>query len=268
MSKADRRPVGDTAVVAAASYDTLAGVYDWLVPEALLTPQGSVAAFGAVVDELAPRARVLDCAAGTGPVAVGLALRGFDVVATDASGAMVERTRRLAAEHGADVRAEIRTWEQLAGAGWAAAFDAVLCVGNSLTHAAGRPARRAALRAMADVLRPGGLLAVTSRNWQLIRDRGSRLDVGERLVVRGGRAGLAIHRWALADGWDERCELEVAVAFVGEDGGVTTHAERLAFWPFSHAALHDDLLAAGLEPALSTYAPDAERYLVTARRGA
>jgi hypothetical protein len=29
---------------------------------------------------------------------------------------------------------------------------------------------------MARVLRSGGLLAVTSRNWELIRDRGSHLD--------------------------------------------------------------------------------------------
>jgi SAM-dependent methyltransferase len=252
--------------VAAASYDTLALVYDWLVPEALLTPQGSAAALGAVVDELAPGMRVLDCAAGTGQLAVGLALRGFGVVATDASDAMVECTRRRAGQHGVAVHAEVRTWEQLAGAGWDGAFGAALCVGNSLTHAAGRPSRRAALRAMAGVLRPGGLLAVTSRNWQLIRDRGSRLDVGDRLVMRGGRAGLTIHRWTLAPGWDERCELDVAVALVGEDGGVTTHAECLAFWPFSHTALHEDLVAAGLELVLSTYAPDVERYLVTARR--
>jgi len=99
-----------------------------------------------------------------------------------------------------------------------------------------------------------------SRNWELIRDRGSHLDVGDQLVVRHGRAGLTIHHWALAEDWDERGALEVAVALVGEDGGVTTHAERLAFWTFSHAALHEDLVAAGLEPALSTYAPDAERY--------
>jgi hypothetical protein len=47
-----------------APYDTLARVYDWLVPEARLTPQGSAAALGAVVDELAPGMLVLDCAAG------------------------------------------------------------------------------------------------------------------------------------------------------------------------------------------------------------
>jgi hypothetical protein len=46
-------------------YDPLAAVYDWLVPESLLTPKGSAAAFAEVVVDLAPGARVLDCAAGT-----------------------------------------------------------------------------------------------------------------------------------------------------------------------------------------------------------
>jgi hypothetical protein len=139
----DGRPVGDTAVVAAASHDTLAGVYDWLVPEALLTPPGS-AAFGDVVGELAPGARALDCTAGTGLVAVGLVLRGLDVVATDASGAMIERTRRLASEHGARAGSRGAYVGAARRAGWDGSFHAVLRVGNSLTHASGRAARRTA----------------------------------------------------------------------------------------------------------------------------
>ncbi|HTN23351.1 MAG TPA: class I SAM-dependent methyltransferase [Solirubrobacteraceae bacterium] len=244
-------------------YDALAEVYDWLVPEALLTPQGSAAALAVVTDALAPGARILDCACGTGPVAVGLALAGFDVVATDASPAMVARTRRLAAEHGAQLQPAVRTWEE---GGWDGAFDAVLCVGNSLVHAAGGAARRGALRAMAGVLGPGGLLAVTSRNWERVRARGSAFDVGERLVMRGGRAGLTIHTWTIAGDWDERHELHVAVALVADDGTVTTYAELLELWPFRHETLEADLRAAGVAPETSTYAPDADRYLVTARR--
>src|SRR5688572_1749024 len=95
------------------AYDTLAGVYDWLVPEALLTPEGSVAAFAGVVGGLPAGGRVLDCAAGTGQLAVGLALRGFEVVASDASPGMVERTARLAAEHGVVVPAMTCRWENL-----------------------------------------------------------------------------------------------------------------------------------------------------------
>jgi predicted RNA methylase len=53
-------------------YATLAGVYEWLVPEPMLTPEGSVEAFERIVDQLGPDTRVLDCAAGTGELAVGL----------------------------------------------------------------------------------------------------------------------------------------------------------------------------------------------------
>jgi hypothetical protein len=60
-------------------YDTLAEVYDWLVPETLLEPEASAAAFETVIDRLPDGARVLDCAAGTGTLAVGLALRVIDL---------------------------------------------------------------------------------------------------------------------------------------------------------------------------------------------
>ena len=77
----------------AGAYDTIAAVYDFLVPDALLTPEGSAAAFAEHVE---PGAVVLDCACGTGTLAVGLALRGCETTATDASAAMVARTKRLA----------------------------------------------------------------------------------------------------------------------------------------------------------------------------
>jgi 2-polyprenyl-3-methyl-5-hydroxy-6-metoxy-1,4-benzoquinol methylase len=165
------------------AYDTLAAVYDWLVPDDVLTPEGSAATFVPYLDTPAPGARVLDCAAGTGQLAVGLALRGFEVVASDASGAMVQRTRALAARHGAALTARTCAWEDLERQGWAP-FDAVLCIGNSITHAAGHDARQAALRAMAGVMRPGALLALTSRNWERVREGGSGVHVADELVVR------------------------------------------------------------------------------------
>ena len=73
-------------------YGTLVEVYEWLEPDELLEPESQLAAFADIVEELSPGARVLDCAAGTGELAVGLALHGFHVTATDASHAMIERT--------------------------------------------------------------------------------------------------------------------------------------------------------------------------------
>jgi len=53
-------------VATGEAYEELAGVYEWLVPEALLAPEGSVAAFAGVVDGLPAGARVLDCASPSG----------------------------------------------------------------------------------------------------------------------------------------------------------------------------------------------------------
>jgi SAM-dependent methyltransferase len=139
--------------------------------------------------------------------------------------------------------------------GWDGAFDAVTCVGNSLAHA---QERRAALTAMAGLLRPGGLLAVTSRNWERLLAESPGLDIVDRLVERGGRVGLVIRAWTLPH------RLDVAVAVLGAAGDVETHAETLAFCPFTHEELDADLRGAGLEPQSSTYAPDVDRYLVTA----
>jgi SAM-dependent methyltransferase len=250
--------------MADGTYDTIAAVYDHLVPDALLSPRGSADAFAQYV---APGARVLDCACGTGALAVGLALRGHTVAATDASAAMVARTQRLAAANGARVDASVCRWEALPERGWQDAFDAVLCVGNSLPHAAGRAARRAALHAMAGCLRAAGRLVVTSRSWEQVRADGSRLQVGERLVERAGRRGLPIYAWTIPETWEAPHFFDVAVAFPGAGDEVTTYRERFAFWPFTEDELREDLCDAGLEPEGEAVAADkAGRYLVTARR--
>jgi SAM-dependent methyltransferase len=227
------------------AYGTLAEVYDFLVPQALLSPEGSAAAFEDVLAGLPDGARVLDCACGTGTLAVGLALRGFEVSASDASEEMVARTRALAAAHGAHVATATRAWVDLEGG----PFDAVFCVGNSLTHA---QQRRAALAGMRRVLRDGGLLAITSRTWERPQ------EAEEEVVERGGRRARVHRAWHAG----EPLVLEVAVTF--EDDG-STHAERLECWPFTHEELQADLLASGSTPVASTFDPEVGRYLVTSR---
>ena len=242
-------------------YDTLASVYDWLVPEPLLTPHGSVEAFADVVSQLPPGARVLDCAAGTGRLAVGLALHGFEVVASDASPEMIERTRALAGEHGVALHAHVCAWEDLAPD---QPFDAVFCVGNSITHA---PTRRDALAAMRSALCPEGRLVLTSRNWERLRAARPRIEVGERLIERGGRRALTVHVWTIPDAWDEPHALDVTIAIIAADGRVDRRHEHMPIHPFRHTELDADLRAVGLTPTFSSYAPDVDRYLVSARLG-
>jgi SAM-dependent methyltransferase len=253
--------------MSARAYDTLAHVYEWLMPDELATPTGSATAFAPLLEPLRPPARILDCAAGTGQLAVGLAAIGFDVIATDASAAMIGRTHTLAADHGVKVVALTCNWEELPAQHFEP-FDAVLCVGNSIAHAVGRAGRQTALAAMAHVLRAGGICIVTSRNWEKVRSAGSRLEVNDCTIERHGRAALVIHSWTIPRTWDQPHHLDVAVTLLDNLPAVTTHTERLTLWPFTHQTLEQDLQAVGLTPATSSYAPAADRYLVTAYKTA
>ncbi|WP_053227303.1 class I SAM-dependent methyltransferase [Solirubrobacter soli] len=214
-----------------SEYASLADLYEFLTPPALLTPEGNVAAFAPWLPP-AP-ARVLDCACGIGLLAAGLAHVGYDAHASDISPDMVARTRALG------VAAEVRSWDELPPSG---DFDVVLCVGNSLAHARDR---RVGLRAMAGALKPGGTLLVTSRNWELEQPGGTEV------VERDGRRATITRVWT--PGRPTRLELTV-----------DTVTEVLTVWPFTHAELLDDLRAAGLEPTDSTHTSDCERYLLRA----
>lgn len=255
--------------MAESAYRSLASVYDWLVPDQLATPDGNLAAYEAVTSRLRPGARVLDASCGIGLLAVGLARAGFRVTACDASADMVDRTRALADEHGVAFPTAVCRWDQLAEQGWDAQFDAVFCVGNSLAHAEGRTGRLASLQGMAAVLGHGGLLALTSRNWERVRADGDRLDVWDRLVERDGRRGLVVYSWRIPPSWEAEHHLRISVAVLGdqpEDRRVQVTTETLSMWPFHHESLLTDLATAGLDAVGSTYEPEVAQYLVTARR--
>jgi SAM-dependent methyltransferase len=249
------------------AYEALSDVYEWLIPDAKLTPEGSVAALGDLVQSLPSEARVLDCACGTGQLAVGLASLGFDVVATDASAGMVRRTQELADEHGVPLHVRNVTWDALAGFFDPSRFDLVLCVGNSLGHARGRSGRLVAFAAMSRLLNPGGRLVLTSRMWELVRAGGTRIDVRDRLVGRNGHDAVVIYSWQIEELWEHEHHLEIAVARVEPDGTVITIAERLSFWPYRYGDLAAELRSVGLETVESTVDPDGQGYRVVARPG-
>lgn len=249
----------------AASYAALPEVYEWLMPDAKLTPAGSAAAFAEVVKPLAPQARVLDCSCGTGQLAVGLAGLGLDVVASDASAGMVNRTEKLAADHSVELRTLHAPWSELPRHLDPSTFDLVMCVGNSLTHAEGASGRITALSAMSGLLRPGGRLVLTSRTWELVRARGSRIDVRDRVIRRRDRDGVVIYYWQIEPSWDDEHHLEIAVALLDADGSVLTHSERLSFWPYQYEQLVAELQSVGLTVEANTFNPEAEEYRVVAR---
>ena len=228
------------------TYDTIAAVYEFLVPDALLSPRGSADAFAQYV---APGARVLDCACGTGTLAVGLALRGHEVVATDASAAMVARTARLAAANGARVDASVCTWEALPERGWAGRASTSCCASATRcrTRSAAPAGAPRCTRWPAACAPAGGSSSPRARGSRCAPTaRGCRSASGSSSAAAG--AGCRSTRGRSPSAGTSRTSSTSRSRSSAATARSQTHRERFAFWPFTEDELREDLRDAGLEP--------------------
>ena len=119
-----------------------------------LTQRFATAAIEALA--AAPRAHVLDSAAGAGGAALELARRGSRVTAIDASPAMVERTRRRASAAGLTIESVAMDGQDLGFAD--ATFDAALSVLGVVLF----PDAVRGLSELRRVVRPGGRIALVT----------------------------------------------------------------------------------------------------------
>jgi 2-polyprenyl-3-methyl-5-hydroxy-6-metoxy-1,4-benzoquinol methylase len=139
----------------AAGYDLIAGLAPY---------QDMLDEIVAALD-LRPGMRVLDAGCGTGALAVRLAERHPDVeiVAVDASSAMLKRARRRVASKAEFHQADINDYL----ANHAGTFDRIVSV--NLLWALTDPATTIGL--MAEGLRPGGQMVHTTPRWRFRFDR-------------------------------------------------------------------------------------------------
>lgn len=154
-----------------AFYDDLAEDYhlvyaDW---------RQSVRRQGETLDRLirashggSPRS-VLDGSCGIGTQAIGLALHGYDVHASDISTVAVERARREAASFEVDIAFNVTDMRSVADT-ILGTFDVVLTCDNSLPHLLTDADIDAALRNMRAKLAPDGLLIIGLRDYDALAD--------------------------------------------------------------------------------------------------
>jgi len=155
-------------------YETLSRYYDDLFPASPLQ-------VGFVAERVPPGGSVLDVAAGTGNLAVELCGKGIQVTAIDVDPAMVERMeakRRDGLHEGfKPLLMDMRGLGDLPGQ----AYDAVLCVGNSLPHLDDLTEIADAVIRMYDRLKDGGTLVLQTVNYdRILRDHVKELPILER----------------------------------------------------------------------------------------
>jgi len=246
----------------ADSYETLAADYDWLFGDDRLTGGAAInqPATARLLQRIAPGSAVLDASCGTGINAAVLARQGFKVWATDGSEAMIEEAAaRFRREHLA-IPARRCLWADLP-ATVAERFDVVLCIGNSLVHAAGRDAMVQALTGLRRMALPGGYVVIDSRNWEKLHAERQIVQVADRLVTRGGRRCLVLYAWEIPDRLGDEHIAHLVFAF--ETGGrIEPHEYQITFRPFTISELRERLELAGLREVDTDFDASLGRYAV------
>jgi glycine/sarcosine N-methyltransferase len=185
---------------------------------------------------------VLDAACGIGTQAIGLAQAGYSVTATDISPASVERCAREAAARGLAVTtavADVRVLD-VPGAG---GFDAAVSFDNALAHLLEAADVDAACMALHRVLRPGGVLVASIRDYdEVLRVRPSG-DVPRRYAAGDGeRVVFQVWDWLTADRYAVRHFI-----MRGGSGRWDVAERRTTLRALPRTALADALRRAGFE---------------------
>ncbi|WP_049653410.1 class I SAM-dependent methyltransferase [Kitasatospora sp. MY 5-36] len=226
-------------------YDDFADDYHLLYTDwnASLARQGS--ALDAVVRAALGNgpAEVLDCACGIGTQAIGLAALGHRVTGTDLSPVAAARATAEAAERGLRLPTAAADMRELPFPD--GRFDVVVCADNALPHLLTAEDVRAALGEMRRVLRPGGLLLVTTRPYDELR-RTRPASTPPQTAEHGGRRSVLFQLWQWhEDG--ERYDLELFRLLPDEADEWRVAVRRSTYW----ALTQDELSAFAAEAGLA-----------------
>jgi SAM-dependent methyltransferase len=246
----------------AGAYEMLAADYDWMFGDDALANGRAInrPATARLLQRISPGSTVLESACGTGVDAAVLARRGFTVWAADGSEAMVEVAAARFQRERLPVPVLHSRWADLPAA-TGERFDVVLCIGNSLVHAAGRDAMVEALTGLRRMARPGGHVVVDSRNWEKLHAERQIVQVADRAVTRDGRRCVVLYAWEIPDRLAD--EHVAHLVFVFDDGGqIEPHEYPIAFRPFTIGDLRERLELAGLREVDTDYDDSRDRYAV------
>lgn len=204
-------------------YDALSPFYhdnmgwDW---DAVMRQEGTILHrfLGARTGHRGPCA-LLDCACGIGTQAIGLALEGHRVHATDLSAVSVDCARREASRIGVDMTFGVADFRDL-GASVAGAFDVVVACDNSIAHCLADEDLAAAMASMKSRLIPGGVLLLSIRDYAALVENRPRFN-NQHVQDRSDGKRVVFQLWDWAD--DGRRYLMHQFLIRQDGNGTETH---------------------------------------------
>ena len=209
------------------------------------------------------RMAVLDCACGIGTQAIGLALQGHRVHATDLSTVSIDCARTEAARIGVDVTFDVADFRHLARI-VAGQFDVVMACDNSIAHCLGDDDLAAALASMKSRLTTGGVLLLSVRDYDALVPGRPRFN-NEHVQDRPDGRRVVFQVWD----WDDDTNAYVMHQFLLREtgAGYETNHFQTKLRALRREALINALGDAGLQD-VCWHLPEATGYyqpIVTAR---
>lgn len=205
---------------------------------------------------------ILDCCGGIGTQAIGLALLGHRVTATDISPAAVERAAREAAAFGASTSFAVADVRTLAGQ-VEGVFDAVIACDNSLPHLLSEDDLRLGVAGMAAKLCTGGVFLATTRDYDAVVREG--LAATPVRVIAGPPCRVTFQVWD----WSADDRTYRVHQFILREEGIWRLAHHAGeYRALLRGELTDALREAGLE-GVHWLTPEESGYyqpVVTARK--
>ena len=179
-------------------YDNMASHYDKL----FLDWQASTREQADILDSLFLKqgfdrsARILDCACGIGTQAIGLAVLGYSVTASDISDGELAQAKERAASSNVSIHLEHADFCALSKT-FAEQFDIVIAMDNALPHMLSHSTLETAIQSITGRVRPGGLFAASIRDYDaLLMDKPPYSPPYIHKTEAGQRVSFQTWNWA------------------------------------------------------------------------
>src|SRR3990167_8393189 len=123
--------------------------------------------------------KVFDASLGDGCDSIYLLKQGFDVTSNEIDKTFLNKALENAKVENVELKITSLDWRTLDSELVEANFDAVICLGNSLTYLFSEKDQLGALRQFKRILKSGGILIVDERNYQYILDNRKKIMRGD-----------------------------------------------------------------------------------------